>query len=158
MDNSLNSQGTELFLSIDNTTVLKFDCPTAINGLGYSTNELPNSCLDSVSETTRPGRKKISDLTVPFLFQSGSASQKYVLDTLSNPSLELPYAIALSDGVTDPTLTAGVFVVPGGATPTRTTIIGTGYVSGYNVDVNDGAVISGTFTFKPQSQVWAYKA
>ena len=100
-DNSIESQGTELFLSLDGTTVLKFDCPTALNGIGFTAGEIPNNCLDSVTETSRPGRKKLNAFSVPFIVQEGSEAHEYVLDLVNNATAEVPYAIALSNGTGD---------------------------------------------------------
>ncbi len=158
MDNSYDSQGTDLFLSIDGTAVIKFDCPTALNGLGYTTAEINLDCLDAIIETSRPGKKKLSAFTVPFILQGGSDAHAWLLDTTNNPTEEIPYAIGLSDGTADPTLTAGAFVAPG--TPpafTRTVITGTGYAGSMTIDANNGDVIRGSFTFSPQSQVWTRK-
>ena len=158
-DNSIESQGTELFLSLDGTTVLKFDCPTALNGIGFTAGEIPNNCLDSVTETSRPGRKKLNAFSVPFIVQEGSEAHEYVLDLVNNATAEVPYAIALSNGTDDPTLTAGAFVAPGGVgTETRTIAHGTGRVSGVTVDINDGDLVRGSFTFLPETLAWVYKA
>ena len=73
-DNSIESQGTELVLSLDGTTVLKFDCPTALTGIGFTAGEIPTNCLDSVNESSRPGRKKLNSFAVPFIVQEGSAT------------------------------------------------------------------------------------
>ncbi len=159
MDNSFDSQGTDLFLSLDGTTALAFDCPTALNGLGYTTAEINLDCLDDVIATTRPGKKTLSAFTVPFILQSGSAAHEWLVDTTNNPTEEVPYAIALSDGTANPTLTAGAFVAPGTSPAfTRSIIAGTGRVGSLTIDANNGDVIRGSFTFSPQSQVWTRKA
>lgn len=148
-DGSIDSQGTELFLSIDGTAVLKFDCPTALTGLGYDSSEIPLDCLDSVNETSRPGKKKLRPFTVPFIVQDGSEAHEWLLDTTNNPTVEIPYAIGLSNGTADPTITAGAFVAPTG----RTVVTGKGYAGSLTVDANGGDVLRGSFTFSPQSQV-----
>lgn len=159
MDNSYDSQGTDLFLSFDGTAGVKFDCPTAFNGLGFTTSEIPLDCLDAVVETSRPGKKKLNAFTVPFILQAGSAAHEWLTDSSNNPTEEIPYAIALSDGTANPTLTAGEFVAPGTSPAfTRTIIAGTGYVGSLSIDVNNGDVLRGSFTFSPQAQVWTRKA
>ncbi len=157
-DNSLDSTGTELFISLDGVAVLKIDCPTAVNGLGFSTDAIPNGCLDEIANTTRPGKKTLNALSVPYNVQRGSEAHEYLINLVNNPTEEIPYAIGWSDGIADPTIAAGVFVPPG--TPpayTRTFTIGTGYVASNNIDVNNNAIYSGTFTFTPQSQVTTFK-
>lgn len=157
-DLSIESQGFELFISLDGTTVLKFDCPTAIEGIGFSTSERSNTCLDSANETARPGRKKINPFSVPFLMQAGSTGQEYILDGTDNAAAEIPYCIAWSDGTSDPTLSGGAFVAPGGGTPTRTITHGTGYISALNWGAAENELIRGSFTFSPLTQIYVYKA
>lgn len=157
-DNSIESQGTELFLSLDGTVVLKFDCPTALTGIGFTAGEIPTNCLDSLNESSRPGRKKLNAFSVPFIVQEGSEAHEYMLNLQNNATAEVPYAIALSNGTSDPTITAGEFVPPGGGTPTRTIAHGTGRVSGVTVDVADGDLVRGNFTFLPETLTWVFKA
>lgn len=157
-DNSHDATGTELFLSLDGTTVLKFDCPTAINGIGFTSAKVPNGCLDDTADTSRPGKKTINDITVPYNVQANSEAHEYLLNLVNNPTEELPYAIGWSDGTDDPTIASGEFVAPG-VDPafTRTVTHGTGYVLSNNVDINNGSIYSGSFTFAPQSQVTTFK-
>lgn len=157
-DNSIDSQGTELFLSLDGTTALKFDCPTALNGLGYTTAEINLDCLDNTVETTRPGKKRLNPFTVPFIVQDGSEAHEWLLNTTNSPTEEVPYCIGLANGTADPTLTTGAFVAPG-VDPnfTRTCVIGTGYVGNLTIDANNGDVVRGSFTFSPQSQTWTFR-
>ena len=159
MNNDIDATGTELFLSLDGSAALKFDCPTAINSIGFTTNEVANGCLDSTSDTSRPGKPKLNGITVPYNVQAGSEAHEYLANLPNSPIVELPYCIALSDGVADPTITAGAFVAPGGAgTESRSSYIGTCFVSGNSVDVNNGGIVTGSFTFMPQTQTFIPKA
>lgn len=157
-DNTIDSQGTELYLSIDGTTVLAFDCPTAFNGIGFTTSEMQTGCLNTTVNTTRPGKKTLSPVTVPFRLIDGSAAHEWLIDQMNEAAVEVPYFIGLANGTADPTLTAGVFVAPGGVTPTRSGFMGACYVSSVQIDVNDGEVVAGSFTFAPQSMTPVYKA
>ena len=156
-DDTIDSQGTELFLSFNGTDVVAFDCPTAITGLGFTTNEMDNGCLSSTVQTTKPGKKRLNTVSVPFRLISGSVAHQWLLDQTNAASVEIPYAVGLADGTVDPTLSAGAFVVPGGSNPQRTFATGTAFVSGVTIDANDGETVNGTFTFMPQSQVWTHK-
>lgn len=155
---SIDAQGTELFLSLDGTTVSAFPCPTAITGVGWSSDLRETSCLDQLVSSQKPGRKRLNAISVPFRVQAGSAVHQDILD-LSDPTtplVDIPYAVAWSDGTDDPTLTAGAFVAPGGATPTRTIQHGTAYITQVSIDFNDGEDVTGTFQFAPQTltNVW----
>ena len=157
-DNSFDSTGSEFFISLDGTTALRFDCPTAVNGLGFTTDAIPNGCLDAITNTSRPGKKTINALSVPYNVQKGSEAHEYLVNLVSNLTEEIPYCVAWSDGTADPTLVTGDFVAPGtGPAFTRTCTIGTGYVASNNIDINNNAIYAGTFTFTPQTQVTTFK-
>ena len=153
-DNSFDATGTELFLSLDGTSVLKFDCPTGITGIGFTTGEIPLDCLDSIAETSRPGKKKIQTMTVPYIVMADSDAHEYLMNLINNPTQEIPYLIGYSDGTADPTITDGAFA----NLPSRSVIKGTGYVASNNVEINNGQVYRGSFTFMPQSQTFVPKA
>jgi hypothetical protein len=158
MNNDIDATGTELFLSLDGTTVLKFDCPTAINNIGFAAGEVANGCLDSTSDTSRPGKPKLNAITVPYIVQAGSEAHEYLANLPNSPIAELPYCVALSDGTADPTITTGAFVAPGGAgTETRSSYIGTCFVSANAVSIDNG-IVTGSFTFMPQTQTFTPKA
>lgn len=156
-DDTIDSQGTELFLSFNGTTVTAFDCPTAITGMGFTTNEMDNGCLSDTVQTTKPGKKRLNSITVPYRVISGSVAHRWLMDQTNQPSVELPYCIGWADGTADPSLSAGAFQAPGGSNPTRTCTIGTCFVGGNTIDFNDGEVVTGTFTFSPQSQTTVHK-
>lgn len=157
-DNSFDATGTELFLSLDGTTVLKFDCPTAISNIGFSAPEVPNGCLDSTSDTGRPGKPKLNAINVPYIVQAGSEAHEYLANIPNSPITELPYCVALSDGTADPTITTGAFVGPGTAgSETRSTYKGTCFVSANAVSIDNG-IVTGSFTFMPQTQTFTPKA
>jgi len=160
MDNLIDSEGTELFLSLDGTTVLAFDCPTGLTGLGFTAAERESSCLNETISKSRPGKRKLSNFQVPFRLIAGSAAHQYLLNLAKEgeANLELPFAIGLSDGTADPTISSGAFVAPG--TPpnyTRTFAIGTLFVGSVSVDATDGEDVLGTFTAMPQSLEWFFK-
>lgn len=156
---SIDSQGSELFFSLDGTTLAKFECPTAITGGGYSTAEINEDCLDSPYASTRPGRKTLSPFTIPFIVQDGSEIHEWLLNTADGPSELLPFALALSNGVADPVLTDGEFAAPGTAPAyTRTVAVGNGYIGNLTIDLANGDVVRGSFTFSPKAMVWQFRA
>lgn len=156
-----DSDGTELFLSLDGTTVINFDCPTALTGLGFTAAEREQSCLNNPISTSKPGKRKLNAFQVPFRVTRGSDAHQYLLGLSeeANPNLELPYAVGWTDGTADPDLdTSGAFVAPGtGPAWTRTTTVGSLYVSAVSFDFNDGQDVMGSFTAMPQSQKTYWK-
>lgn len=160
MKNLIDSEGSELFLSFDGTTAVAFDCPTGITGLGFTAAERTSSCLNETVAKSKPGRRTLSNFQVPFRLIAGSEAHQYLLSLTKEgtANIELPYAVALSDGTADPTLTAGAFVAPGTSPNyTRTVAIGTLYVGSVTIDANEGEDVLGTFTAMPQSQEWFFK-
>lgn len=155
MDEVFDSEGTELFLSLDGATVLNFDCPTAMTGLGFTAAERERSCLNNPIGTRRAGKRTLNAFQVPFRVTRGSEAHQYLfgLSEESNPNLEIPYAVGWTDGSADPVLASGEFVAPGVAPNyTRTTTVGTLQVSGLSFDFAEGEDVIGTFTAMPQSQ------
>ncbi|HSD16782.1 MAG TPA: hypothetical protein VLC71_05900 [Thermomonas sp.] len=156
-EDTIDAVGTELFISLDATTVLAFDCPTAITGLGFTAAERSSSCLNETIAKSKPGKRTLSNFQVPFRLITGSEAHQHLLSLTKEgePNIELPYAIALSDGTADPTITGGEFVPPGVAPNyTRTMAIGTMYIGSVSIDATDGEDVMGTFTAMPQSQEW----
>ena len=71
----VKTQGTELFtvdaLSSSVASVLKFECPTGITGLGGAADQIETTCLDTVGdkEFTR-GLGNPGQVSVPFNFSN----------------------------------------------------------------------------------------
>lgn len=160
MDNTIDADGTELFISLDGTTVLAFDCPTAITGLGFTAAERSSSCLSETVAKSKPGKRTLSNFQVPFRLIAGSEAHQHLLSLTKEgtANIEIPYAVALTDGTADPPITSGAFVPPGTSPNyTRTCAIGTLYVGSVSIDANEGEDVLGTFTAMPQSQEWFFK-
>lgn len=155
-----DSEGSELFLSLDGTTLVAFDCPTGITGLGFSATERESWCLNETISRSRPGKRKLSAFTVPFRVTKGSETHKYLLSLSEEgvANIELPYGIGWSDGTSDPVLTAGE-VTPPGTSPnwTRTVTAGSMFVSSVSFDFADGEDVMGSLTAMPQTQKTYWK-
>ena len=160
MDDVFDSEGTELFISLDGDVSLNFDCPTALTGLGFTAAERERSCLNNPISFSRPGKRKLNAFQVPFRVTRGSAAHKYLLGLTeeTNANIEIPYAVAWTDGTADPVLASGEYVAPGIAPAyTRTTTVGSMYVSAVSFDFADGEDVMGSFTAMPQSQKTYWK-
>lgn len=155
---SIKAKGSEFFFSVDNgTTVLKFACPTGINGLGFVLEMEEELCLDDDVARKTPKKKTLNDITIPFLYQPTDDSHEELVDMLDSATLDeepIPYLIGWPDGVTDPTLTGGAFTAPTG----RTSVRGIGYISSFNIDFTAGEKVSGTMVFSPNSATVTKKA
>ncbi len=144
---NIDSQGTEMFLSPDGTTILRFPCPTAINGIGFTTDSRVSGCLDAPINTPRVGRKTLNSITVPFEVQAGDEAHQMIIGTMNNPLVEMPYIICDSQGVADPTLVAGAFVAPAD----RDGYVGKATVSNLTIDYAGNADQTGSFTLAPRT-------
>lgn len=159
-DNTFDSDGTELFLSLNGSVAIQFDCPTAITGLGFTATERTQSCLNSTISNKRAGKRELNAFQVPFRLIAGSQAHQYLMSLFDDATanLEIPYAIALTDGTSDPALVSGSFVAPGSSPNwTRTVAVGDLQVSALTIDFNDGEDVMGSFTALPMSVKWYYK-
>ena len=142
---SIDSQGTELFLSPLGTAVLRFPCPTGINGIGFSTDKKTSGCLDALVNTQSVGRKTLNDITVPFEVQKGDEAHQLIINTLTNPLVDMPFLVADSQGTDDPEIATGVWTVP----TDREGFHGIAKVSNLTIDYSGGEDVKGSFTLTP---------
>lgn len=153
-EDAVDSKGTELFLSADGAAVVKFSCPTAITGLGGAGDSVDTTCLDSVEAESRRGFKRPGQINVPFILLPQDASHQQMLDDLDESGETVDWAIGLSDGTADPTITAGVWTLPS----TRSFVRFKGYVTDVNIDINTGEVVRGTLVVqRTGAKVWSWK-
>ena len=154
-EDSVASQGTELFLSADGTAVIKFSCPTGISGLGGGADQIDKTCLDSVEREFARGFKTPAAITVPFILLPTDASHQTILTDLDESGDVVDWMIALSDGTADPTITTGTWTVP----TARTSVHFKGYVSDVTIDVASNDVVKGTLTIqRTGGKTWTFAA
>lgn len=160
MDNTFDSEGSELFLSLDGVDIIVMDCPTGMSGYGFAAAERDSSCLSETIAKSKPGKRKLNNPTVQFRVIKGSEAHQWLfsLSEEGEANPEILYALAWSDGTADPVIVSGAFVPPGTSpTWTRTCTVGSAYVSAVSFDTADGQDVMGSFTFMPQSQKTYWK-
>ncbi len=152
----VKSQGTELFL-IDTLTVpltpaiVKFACPTGISGLGGAADQIEDTCLDTVGDKTyQRGLGNPAQLSVPFNFIPRNISHQLLFNMQADGRV-FRWMIALSEGTTDPTLSAGAFVNPTG----RSVIQFDAYVADVNLDIATNDLVRGTMTLQRSGAIAA---
>ena len=155
-----NSEGSELYVSLNGINLVVFDCPIGVTGLGFTASERESPCLNEVVGKSRPGKRKLNSFQVPFRLVAGSSTHRYML-SLSEPTVankEIPYGIGWSDGTANLTIAATLVDAPRAGTPVGTvasaavTAGGTGYTSAPVVAFTGGggtgataiAVLTGT--------------
>ena len=159
-DDVFDSEGSELYLSLDGSTPTVFDCPTGMSGFGFTSAERDSSCLNQPIGKSKPGKRKLNNPQIPFRVTKGSEAHQFLLglneEGSANP--EILYAVGWSDGTADPTISSGAFIPPGTAPAyTRTCTVGSAYVSAVSFDFAEGQDVMGSFTLMPQSQKTYWK-
>ena len=83
---TLKTQGSELYVINPLNTepeLLKFACPTGINGIGGAVDQIDDSCLDNLIDRTYVrGLGNPGQVSVPFNFIPRSLSHQMVLTDL----------------------------------------------------------------------------
>lgn len=152
----IKTQGSELFtvdkLSASTASVLKFECPTGITGLGGAADQIESTCLSTVGDKEyEGGLGNPGQVSVPFNFIPRSGSHQILFDLKESREV-IPWLIGLSDGVAAPTLGSNdALVAP--ASPTRTSIGFAGYVSDLNIDIATNEIVRGTLTIQRSGSV-----
>jgi len=146
--NTIETTGTQLFVMVSLTPgatpqILKFACPTGITGIGDTTDQIEDTCLEDRVRTYKQGLSTPGQLSVPFNFIPGALSHQ-LLFLLKDSGQILPWLIGLSDGKDLPTLnsTNDGFTLPAN----RTCISFSGYIAGLEIDIALNEIIRGTLT------------
>ena len=153
---TVKTQGSELWvvnpISGSEPDLLKFACPTGIQGLGGPKSQINDTCLDElVDETFQAGLGSPGQVTVPFNFIPSNQSHQILFD-LKELGTRLQWLIGLSDGTAAPTVdTDGAFVVP--TSPNRTTIGFTAYIADVNIDIAGNDIVKGTMLLQRSGPV-----
>jgi len=145
---TVETQGTQLFtldFAATPVDVLKFACPTGITGMGDTTDQIEDTCLEDKVRTYKQGLSTPGQLSVPFNFIPRTRSQQ-LLFTLKDSGKILPWLVGLSDGTDLPTLNGSNdgFIVP----DTRTCISFSGHIAGLELDIALNEIIRGTLTIQ----------
>ena len=115
---SIKTQGTQLYI-VDTTgtedTLIKFDCPTGITGLGSGgQDEIETTCLDAETKSFVLGLKDGGEVSVPFIYDDTNSSHRKLF-ALVGENTEV--CVCLSNGTNPPTLnSSGVIVQPASRT------------------------------------------
>jgi len=132
---TVETAGTQLFTldfnAIPTVAILKFACPTGITGLGDTTDQIEDTCLEDKVRSYKQGLSTPGQISVPFNFIPRTRSHQ-LLFTLKDSGVILPWLIGLSDGKDLPTLntTNDGFIIP----DTRTCISFNGYIAGLEIE------------------------
>lgn len=149
----VESQGTEIFLlPPGDTTPMVMSCPTSASKSGGERNMIEILCLNATDPEFRAGSRTPTTWSIPFALVPTDTSHQELHD-LEESGQIVPFVIALSDGVADPTVTAGALVPPTG----RTSFAFDAIVMGVGIEIATNDVVRGTLSLQvsgPVTRTW----
>jgi len=153
MNDFVDAQGTEVFLlppGADEPMVMS--CPTAASKSGGERTPIEILCLNSIDPEVRVGSRTATTWSIPFALVPTDTSHQTLYDLQESGEL-VPFLIALSDGVADPTVVADALVPPAA----RTSFGFRGIVTGVGIEIATNDVVRGTLTVSvsgPTAATW----
>ena len=147
---SVRSQGTELFfLAGDPATVMKMSCPTGVNGMGGTRDQIETTCLDDTEDHQyEAGLGTPGTVSVPFIFKPQEASQQELWN-LRQSGEKISWMVCLSDGSGEPTEGGSGLSAPEG----RTSLEFVAYVADLTIEVATNDVVRGTMELQRSGPV-----
>jgi len=139
---AIKTQGTKLYAIGASDTLLSI-CATNISVGSASSSEIDTTTLCSSTKTYLSGVQESPEVTFTILFDPTSAAHAALL-ALKKSSTSLKFAIGLSDGTADPTVTTGDFTLP----TTRSWIAFDGFIKDFPLDFQGDSVINSQLTVK----------
>lgn len=148
MTGTVKTQGTGLYF-IDAGAVMKLAAPTGVSGLGGATDQIETTTLDDeVDKTYVAGLGSPGQVSVPFNFKPGQASQQALFDLKESKDV-IGWMVGLSDGSAIPTIASGALVAP----PTRTCFAFSAFVADVSIDLATNEIVRGTLSLQRSGPV-----
>lgn len=141
----IETQGTEIFFVDPSapTALVTMDCPTAVSKSGGARNMIEILCLNAIDPEYRAGTRTPTSYSIPFALIPSAASHQLLFD-LQESGAPIPFNIALSDGVADPTVALGAIVPATG----RTSLGFDAIVEDVAIDIATNDVVRGTLQLR----------
>lgn len=142
---SMKTKGTRLYvLDPHNDQITVIDCPKGITGLGLSTPQIDETCLESEAQEFGPGMPAPGTVSVTLDFDTAKASHMLLVDFVRN-QVTARWALGFSDGTATPTVdTAGDFELA----DTRSWIAFSAYVADLPFDFALNANVNSTVSLQ----------
>ncbi len=139
---TVKTQGTEVFF-VSAAALIRLAAPTGVSGLGGAADQIEITDLDdTVDKQYARGLGNPGQVTIPFNMVPSETSQQ-ALFTLKDSGATTDWIVCLSDGIADPTYTAGI--VPPAS---RTSFEFTAYISDVTIDMATNEIVRGTLTLQ----------
>jgi len=149
----VSSQGTEIFvLPPGAASALALSCPTSASKSGGDRNMTEILCLNAIDPEFIAGSRTPTTWSIPFALVPTDVSQQELFD-LEDSGAIVPFVIALSDGVADPTVVDDALVPPAA----RTSFAFSAIVMGVGIDIATNDVVRGTLSLQvsgPVTRTW----
>jgi len=151
---TIETAGTQLFTidfnAIPTVEVIKISCLTGVTGVGDTTDQIEDTCLEDRVRSYKQGLSTPGQVSIPFNFIPRTRSHQ-LLFALKDSGKILPWLMGLSDGTDLPTLNSinDGFIVP----DTRTCLSFNGYIAGLELDIALNEIIRGTLTLQRSGPV-----
>lgn len=138
---SMKTQGTQLFfIDPSNDSVMTVGCPTSIDGIDTTNEQIETTCLNSQARTYEGGLATPGAASVGINFDTADVSHMR-MHQLKVAKTTLKWAVGLADGTDLPTVdTNGDFNLPS----SRSWISFVGYMNSYPWSIALNAVVAST--------------
>jgi len=152
---TVKTQGTHLYLRDNSVTssdpdLIKFECPTGIQGLGGAKDQIETTCLDATDDKEfAAGLGNPGQVTIPFNLIPRSFSHQNLF-ALKEAGDVLKWIACLSESATAPTLDSdGEIVAPND----RSSFEFDAYIADVNIDIAGNEIVRGTLTLQRSGSV-----
>lgn len=152
---TVKTQGTHLFLvdasvALSAPDLIKFVCPTGIQGLGGPKDQIETTCLDATDDKEfAAGLGNPGQVTVPFNLIPREFSHQNLF-AYKESGATLKWIACLSESEELPTLDSdGVIVAP----TTRSSFEFDAYIADVNIDIAGNEIVRGTLTLQRSGSV-----
>jgi hypothetical protein len=142
------TQGTQIYFSADATTVDEIGCALAISTGASAADLIDITCLADIVRANMPGLKTLAQCTVSGAVESDDPVYPKLVQLGVSRSI-VPWCIALSDGVADPAIAAGVITPPAD----RSSYTFTGYVASVSPEIVQNNIVKYNLVIQPETDL-----
>lgn len=140
----VESAGTEIFLLPPGATEpMVMSCPTAASKSGGERTPIEILCLNALDPEIRSGSRTATTWNIPFALVPTDTSHQELYALEASGEL-VPFVIALSDGVADPTVAAGALIPP----INRSSFAFEAIVANVGIEIATNDVVRGTLDLR----------
>lgn len=140
----LPTQGTDVYVSTDGSTVDKIACPMTIDMAANTADQVEVTCLSSQTREYVPGLPTLGAITITGAYDTTDTVYEKLLELAASHDV-VPWFIGFSDSTAAPTITTGTMTPP----PDRTGYSITGFISSMSPSIPQNNVVQYTLVIQP---------